>query len=330
MDVLEIMRKKMPISEASISKEISLADFANYWIDYRATNIVESTEYSYRSIITNHIARVFQSRKLVDITAEDVQLFVNSLDDGIDLDDPLSAKTIRNIHGVLHKCLQTAVEMKIINENPAQNTALPKMKKTEIVPLDNAQLQDFLTATVGHPLEALFKLAVFTGLRKAELLGLTRDCFNFSEGYIHVYRQLSYDKIKRRYYFSPVKNGKPRYIYPPSKVMEMMERYLTSAKDSIFVFCSDKGEHLRLSQIRKPFEKIVNNLAFNEFRFHDLRHTYAVLSIQAGVDMKTLSEQMGHYSVAFTLDTYAFALTDMKKDGAKKMQAFIDSLNIEV
>ena len=74
----------------------------------------------------------------------------------------------------------------------------------------------------------------------------------------------------------------------------------------------------------------MTNLGMPEFRFHDLRHTFAVICIKAGVDLKTLSEAMGHYSVAFTLDTYAFALNDMKKDCAQRMQSFMDKQNISI
>ena len=82
---------------------------------------------------------------------------------------------------------------------------------------------------------------------------------------------------------------------------------------------------MSLAQIRKPFDRIVKLMEMPDFRFHDLRHTYAVLSIKAGVDLKTLSDSMGHYSVSFTLDTYAFALNDMKIKCARQMQDYIDN-----
>ena len=82
--------------------------------------------------------------------------------------------------------------------------------------------------------------------------------------------------------------------------------------------------------VRRPFEKIMKQIGMPEFRFHDLRHTYAVISIKAGVDLKTLSAAMGHHSVAFTLDTYAFALTDMKLESAKRMQSFLNEQKIKV
>lgn len=201
--------------------------------------------------------------------------------------------------------------------------------------MDNEQLKLFMRVIIGNPLEVFFKLAVFTGIRKSELMGLTWDCFNFKEGFIRVYRQLSYDKTKKRYFFDTVKNKKPRVLYPASDVMEMMHQYYQTHYNRnahpAYVFTGlTGGAHLIISHIRDNFEKVMENMNMPDFRFHDFRHTYAVLSIKAGVDLKTLSAAMGHHSVAFTLDTYAFALTDMKQEAAKRFQSFMDDLNIKL
>ena len=111
----------------------------------------------------------------------------------------------------------------------------------------------------------------------------------------------------------------------------MMKRLYEKEPNSKYVFHGlTGGDHLSLSQVRKPFEAILRKIGMEEFRFHDLRHTFAVLCIKAGVDLKTLSETMGHYSVAFTLDTYAFALTDMKEESAKRMQDYLDAQDFKI
>lgn len=329
--VLCRMMEQQPLSSTGLTKDITLKAFAQYWLTQLKTDLKKSTIYAYNNALNNHICRVFEGMILSDITSEDVQLFIMSLVDGMDLDDPLSPKSIRNIHGVLHKMFQDAYDMKVIDENPAKHTKLPKLKKPEIIPMNNNQIHAFLTAIIGHELEIFFKLALFTGMRKAELIGLTWDCFNFTEGSIRVYRQLSYDKTRRIYFFDTVKNGKPRTIFPASDVMDMMKRLYEREPNNKFVFRGlTGGEHLSLSQIRSRFESILDQLGMEQFRFHDLRHTFAVLSIKAGVDLKTLSETMGHYSVAFTLDTYAFALTDMKEECAKRMQNFLNEQNFRI
>lgn len=331
--VLERMRMQQPITSDSISKGVTLVAFAKYWLTHIKTDIKESTFCSYESAIDNHISRVFENKLLTEITQEDVQLFIMSLVEGMDLDDPLSPKSIRNIHSVLHSIFKEAYDMKVIDENPAKHTKLPKLKKPEIIPMNNNQVHAFLTAIIGHPLEVFFKLALFTGIRKSELIGLTWDCFNFEEGSIRVYRQRAYDRKKRLYFFSSVKNNKPRMIYPAPDVMDMMKQLYDKKLSGEYVFrnlTNGECQHLTIRQIRTAFEKTMSDLEMEKFRFHDLRHTFAVLCIKAGVDLKTLSETMGHYSVAFTLDTYAFALADMKQESAKRMQTFLNEQNFKI
>ena len=141
--VLERMKQQQPVSPSGLSKDITLGDFADYWLRHIKINVKESTRYSYQSAISNHICRVFESLKISEITSEDVQLFIWSLIDGMDLDDPLSPKSIRNIHGVLHQLMQDAYDMKIIDENPAKHTKLPKKQTVELVPMNTNQVHAF-------------------------------------------------------------------------------------------------------------------------------------------------------------------------------------------
>ena len=118
-NVLAVMRNKIPLSASGVPKNMTLSEFAEYWLKYLTPDLKVATRYSYQSAFANHINRVFLSMKLSEISPEDVQLFILSLAEGVELNKPLHPKTIRNIHGVLHKCLQTAYELKIIDENPA-------------------------------------------------------------------------------------------------------------------------------------------------------------------------------------------------------------------
>lgn len=325
IDVLAVMKAKIPRLSPSELAKISLKDWAERWLVEYSPNLKKSTRISYRSAIDNHIVRVFQDEKLIDITDDDVQMFILSLIQGVGLDHPLTAKTIKNVHGVLHKCLETAVELKVIPYNPAEHTKLPKSKKPLVVPLNEAQTHEFLTAIQGHVYEPIYKLALFTGMRQAEILGLTKDCFNFDEGYIRLYQQLIWDKKKKSFYMDSLKNNRQRVIYPPKSIMDMMKEYMiTHPNKSKFVFSGKKYKHLTHNGVRNAFRRIVAKLGYPKCRFHDLRHTYAVLSLTAGIDVKTISDFMGHHSVSFTLDTYVYVLAEMKKESAKRLQNYMD------
>lgn len=330
IDVLAVMQGKLPVISPTEIQNITLKSWAERWLEEFCPNIKESTLSSYKSAIDNHIGRVFQDRKLLDITDDDVQMFVLSLIQGVGMEEKLKAKTIINIHGVLHECLQTAYELRIIPYNPAKHTKLPKSKKPLILPLNDTQIEAILKACKGHTYEPVYKLALFTGMRQGEIIGLTNDCFNFKEGYIRLYQQLVRHKKKKIFYMDSLKNNRTRVIYPAKSIMDMMEAYIKAHPNKRFVFAGKKYEHLTHSAVRNAFKDLVTKLGYPECRFHDLRHTYAVLSLTAGIDVKTISDFMGHHSVAFTLDTYVYILAEMKKESAKRMQSFLEEKHFSV
>ena len=325
MNVLEYMRSITKADTHDFSQS-PLSQWAYHWLNQYCTNIKESTFSSYDTAIKLHINRVLGEIRLNELTSEDVQLFINSLTLGVGIDEPLSPKSIRNVHGVLHKCLSVAVNSKHITENPANFTILPRVIKPDIQPLTPEQLNRFLSAIKGHNKELLFTVAVFTGLRQAELIGLTWDCIDFEAGSIYVYRQLVKEKGKGgTYKFTTLKNNKSRKIYPAPFLMQRLYAAKCGRRfqNSDFVFTNSKGTHYTHYAVYNSFIKVAKRIGLTNTRFHDLRHTYAVLSLQAGDDVKTLQDNMGHHSAAFTLDVYGHCVDDMKRASSCKMEQYV-------
>ena len=325
INVLEYMRSITKADTHDFSQSF-LSVWSQYWLIHYCGNIKNSTLSSYESAVKLHINRVLGEIRLNELTSEDVQLFINSLSMGVGIEEPMSPKSIRNIHGVLHKCLTVAVNARHMPENPANLTILPRVIKPDIQPLTLEQLQRFLTAIKGHNKELLFTCAVFTGLRQAELIGLTWDCINFDEGSIYVYRQLVKEKCKGgTYKFTTLKNNKSRKIYPAPFLMERLYAAKCTQRfpRSEFVFTNQKGTHYTHYAVYNSFIKVAKRIGLTNTRFHDLRHTYAVLSLQAGDDIKTLQENMGHHSAAFTLDVYGHCTDNMKRASACKMEQYV-------
>lgn len=321
MNVLEYMRSMTKANTHDFSQSF-LSEWSQYWLVHYCGNIKGSTLTSYHTAVKLHINRVLGDIRMSELTSEDVQLFINSLSLGVGIDEPLSPKSVKNIHGVLHKCLTVAVSSKHIPENPANLTVLPRVVKPDIQPLTLDQLQSFLTAIRGHSKELLFTVAVFTGLRQAELIGLTWDCIDFDAGSIYVYRQLV--KEKDGYKFSTLKNNKTRKLYPASFLMKKLYAAKHECSlDSEFVFINTNGTHYTHAAVYNSFVKIARKIGLEHARFHDLRHTYAVLSLQAGDDVKTLQDNMGHHSAAFTLDVYGHCVDEMKRASSCKMDQYV-------
>ncbi len=313
-------------------EHISVGEWLDIWEAEYLGNVKPFTVVSYHTQIKTHIKPALGAVKLQALTAPQIQKFYNSLQKG---EKPLSAKTIKNVHGVFHKALQQAVEIGYIRFNPSDVCKLPRITKKEIKPLDEAQITDFLSAIKGHRYESLYTLTLFTGLREGEALGLKWDCVNFQKGTILIDKQLQREKKKGGLYvFAPLKNDKARTITPAPWVMQLLHRHRSAQiedrlraaeywEDSGLVFTDAVGHHLAIHTVYKDFKKIVASIGIPEARVHDLRHSYAVASIRAGDDIKTVQGNLGHATASFTLDVYGHVTEQMKQASAERMEAFI-------
>lgn len=312
--------------------KISVGAWLDIWEADYLGDIKPFTKASYHTQITNHIKPALGAVKLQALTAPQIQRFYNGLQDG---DAPLSPKTIKNVHGVLHKALQQAVEIGYIRFNPAGACKLPRVEKAEIKPLDEKQIAFFLEAIRGHRFEALYAVTLFTGLREGEALGLKWDCVDFKAGTIRIDKQLQREKKKGgQYIFAPLKNDKARTITPAPWVMQLLKQHRAEQlenrfhaaelwEDSGLVFTDMIGHHLAIHTVYKDFKKVVTSIGLPDTRFHDLRHSYAVASLRAGDDIKTVQSNLGHATAAFTLDVYGHVTEQMQRASAARMDGFI-------
>ena len=181
---------------------------------------------------------------------------------------------------------------------------------------------------------------VFTGMRQGEIVGLTWDCVDFEKGIINIEKQLKRKTGKvNRYFFDSLKNGKSRVIAPAPIVFDVLRKvkrlqvenklkYGTSYnnKDNL-VFTNELGSHIGIEALWQAFKRRATAIGMPDLRFHSLRHTYAWVSIYLnGDDIKTVSENLGHATVAFTLDIYGHVTDTMRKASSERMQHFIESL----
>lgn len=316
--------------------KITVAEWMDSWLTlYIENSVKQFTHRAYQGVIDNHIKPMLGATKLPALTPLIIQHFYYSLQKGSGKKKPLSPKTIKNVHGVLHKALGQAVKLNYIKNNPADACELPRVVQKEIKPLEELEVTELLKALSGHHYEDLYIVTLFTGMRQGEVLGLTWDCINFKTGTVMVKQQLQKEKQKNgRYQLVPLKNDKPRLLTPASSVMDIFDaqykkqqEYMTlagSAWDNPFnlVFTNELGRHLVHNTVYKNFKRIVSELGLPETRFHDLRHTYAVAAIQIGDDIKTVQDNLGHATASFTLDVYGHVSEQMKKASAERMELF--------
>lgn len=339
------VRKKLTEATAAVDsgtytapEKITFGQWLTVWLDEYCAAIKPRTKELYKNTVEYRIRPFLGAVQLSALSPVMLQGFYNKSTAGqLDGVPAISGKTLRNVHGILHKALQQAVSIGYIRTNPADACILPKHQQRELRPLDEQETRQFIAALNDEPLRRLFLVALFTGMREGELMGLCWDCVDFTAGTITIKQQLQ--RVERNYMIVPPKNSKSRLILPAPFVMQLLrEEKVVQARAQLaagalwentqgFVFTNELGQHMKRQTVYRHFKNVVDSIGLSEARFHDLRHSYAVAAIRAGDDLKTVSENLGHASVSFTLDVYGHVTGDMRKSSADKMQNYISALN---
>lgn len=353
-----VVRRKMAAAIAALDEgtyfnpeRITLGRWLDEWLEvYVKPSVKPYTYKSYAAAIRNHLKPCLGAVPLLVLSPTQIQSLYNSLLSGTAKHQqraeasggsiksmPLSAKTIKNLHGVLHKALAKASELRYINTNPADMCSLPKTIKPEIKPLEAVDMANLVHALRGEEYRNLIMVSLFTGMRQGEVLGLSWSNINFNTGTITVCQQLQ-RQTGTGYYLTTPKSNKRRTIYPAPFVMDLLrdeQRRQMAAQlraGSLWnnqwdlVFTTPLGDNLALSTVANHFKKIVTKIDLPSARFHDLRHTYAVTALQNGDDIKTVQETLGHATASFTLDVYGHVTDQAKKASALRMQNAILNL----
>ena len=222
--------------------------------------------------------------------------------------------------------------------NPSDRCELPRMEREEIHPLDDQQVAALLEAAKGTSLEYVVTVALFTGMRQSELLGLTWDAVDLTTGAISVSKQLSRLEHRDGGLFVSPKSGKGRTITAAPVVLRALQAQKRRQAEMQLkagpiwdnphglVFTNEAGAPLEQRAVDYQFKRIVAAAGLEGVRFHDTRHTYAVNAIRAGDDIKTVQGNLGHATAAFTLDRYAHFTETMQKDSADRMEGFVKAV----
>lgn len=323
---------------------ITVSEWLDTWVKDYLGNTKPHTKKSYQSTIKNHINPAIGAIKLTSLTPIHVQKLINSIRSTkkTALGDKVNPKTVKNVHGVLHSALNQAVQCGLIRTNPADRTILPKRTKADIHILDEQQIPAFFKAIEGHPFQYLYMTDLFTGMRQSELLGLQWSDIDFDAKTITIKRQLQYlGTIDGGYQYATPKNNKSRLIMLPDIAVQALKNQKAKQSEmqlalgkawnnpDNLVFTDVLGGHLKHDVIYRNLKRIFAQMGVPDMRFHDLRHSYAVISLQSGCDVKTVQENLGHYAAAFILDTYGHVTEHMRRESTDKINQFVDRLKAQ-
>jgi len=309
----------------------TLAEYLEKWLlDYAKPNLSPRGFERYQGIIIKHLIPDFGSITLTQLRPEHLQKhYTTKLNEG------LSAGTVRYHHAVIHKALQTAVKWGLVNRNVADGVDVPRAGHTEMQTWDEYEINRFLEVAKNSPYYVLFYTALYTGMRRSELLALRWCDVDFIFSQISVSRSLHHLK-DGSYIFTEPKSARSRrtIALSPSAIPVLKEHYEKQKLERVMlgiklkgedlVFSTYEGKPLRPNTITRAWNTAAQNAGVKIIRLHDARHCHASLMLKAGIHPKIVQERLGHSTIAMTLDTYSHVTQGLQQAAAESFDRLLN------
>lgn len=307
--------------------KLTVGEYLDRWLaDSVRDTVRPSTHERHEALIRRHIKPIIGRLKLKALTPAHVQgLYRDRLDNG------LSPATVQKIHVVLHKALAQAVRWSLVPRNVTEAVKAPRPAPEEMRPLSQEEARRLLEAAREDRLEALYVLAIHTGMRQGELLALKWNDVDLENGVIRVQRTLT--RYGSRLVLGDTKTRKSRRTVNLTEAaiqalrghlerqLEQVERMGDLYEDQGLIFTTEAGTLINPTNLRKrSFASLLRKAGLPEVRFHDLRHTCASLLLGKNVHPKYVQELLGHATVSITLDTYSHFVPAMGVQTARAME----------
>ena len=333
----EVKAKLKAAIESSADIDVMKAEqyTTGQWMDVWFENCAKikarpSSHQTYRGYIDNHIKPNIGDIPLGKLSSLHLQKLYKKLLAGGRVErieaksqpKVLSAKTVRNINQVISSAMDFAKDQKLISSNPTDGCALPKLEHKEMKTLPVEQLTSFLREDKESGVFELYYIELATGLRRDELLGLKWEDIDLAQDSLRVQRQIA--RINGEVIEGPLKTKNAYRTLPLSAdAVGVLQEQRKKGGSSPYVFPSPTGGPISPDSVLHMLHRVLKRAGLSKVRFHDLRHTFATLALQNGVDIKTVSGMLGHYSAGFTLDTYTHVTTSAKKEAANTMGSIL-------
>lgn len=305
------------------SKSKSIEKWIAEWLPKAKMTTREGTYKDYDRYSREYIIPEFGKLPLASLTRKKVNAFYEQLDQ-----DDVGRNTIRYIHRVFHRCMQVAYLEEEIITNPVHGATIPRLEDKEMSFFNELQVLAFLAALKDHPHEALYDLAVKSGPREGELLGLKWEDIDFYRGTISFRRQTKRIEGKG-IQLRPLKTkASRRTIHIGTHTLDLLAKLKANQeieksemgalwKENDMVFPTSIGTYLDQSNLVAEFKVVLELAGLPEIRFHDLRHTAASIMIKNGIDIITVSRTLGHSRPSTTLNIYGHLMPGIQPEAAQ-------------
>jgi integrase len=308
----------------------TLDEYLAGWLSSIQLSVRRTTWAQYERAIRVHINPHFGQKKVRDLRAEHIQAFYNLL-----VEKGVGIYAVLKVHDVMRSALTQAVRMGIISRNPAAYAIRPRKPSKEMKIYDESQISQMLVAAKGHRWEALYNLAVTTGMRQSEILGLKWTDVDWRQKTIQVERQLLRKVAGDGIQFADLKTKNSRRTVVLGKQMSVIlrEHYekqhaeRQAAGDNWvehgLIFTNSLGGPINHSNLRRNYIQLLEDAGLPHIRFHDLRHTAASLLLNHGIPVIIVSRRLGHAKPSITLDIYGHLIPSMQNEAAELMDDLV-------
>jgi integrase len=308
---------------------ILFKEFLEGWLAIKKTSLHRRTWGHYKQVTHSYVIPRIGKLKIKDLRTDHIQRLYNNL-----LAKDVGVYTVRKIHTVLHSALAHATRTGVIGRNPASNAIQPKKPPKEMKICDESQISQLLVAVRGNRYEALVYLAVTTGMRQMELLGLKWTDLNWIKQTLKIERQLVRPYGDSIRFSSPkTRSGRRNLSLGDKTILMLREHYQRQHEERQaagvrwqehgLIFPNNIGGPMDPRNLLRDFRKILKAAGLPILRFHNLRHTEASLMLNTGIPVIIVSRRLGHSRPSVTLDVYGHLIPSMQAEAAEKIEELI-------
>jgi integrase len=328
---LQAFQQRLEHGTPVVADKLTVSQYLHDWLDgCRPPALEYQTWRVYEIYIRVHISSALGSMKLTQLSPQQLQKFYTDK-----LASGKSSTYVRHIHACIHRALEDALRFGLVQRNVANLVKAPPMRKRPMAVYTPEQVRTFLSITRGERLEALYVLALSTGMRLGEMLGLKWHDVDLEGGLVQVQTTLKLSVHGGREVGKPKTAGSQRKVMlTPTAIaalrahrVRQLEEHLQAGEtwqDTGLVFTNTIGNALDPTNVYKyQYKPLLKHAGLPMIRLHDLRHTAATLLLLSGIHPKVVSEMLGHSSINITLNLYSHVLPDMQASATSAMERLI-------
>lgn len=316
--------------------QITLERFVETWLDGKELARRPLTVEQYRQICRQHILPSMGKLRLQEIQPGNIKkLYLAKKIEG------RGPRTVQLIHTILHNVLQQAVREGILGRNPTEAVERPKVEKTEMQILTEEQARRFIIATMRNRYGMLFFLALITGMRQGELLGLKWADLDWDKGLLNVQRQLQRSRGRGPQLVPPKTQAGRRQIKLGQASLERLGKHKEEQaemrtaqgarwEENELIFPNSLGKPMSSANLFEDFKQFLRDNTLPDIRFHDLRHTSISFLLDMGTPVNTVQQRSGHSKASITTDTYGHSMAHSQDEAAERIEELISPIAVDL